>query len=149
MGTLDFRVFPLEKTFGAVMRQSFYWPVSIIDMTVESLVRTVKGEFGWEAVSGPVGVGEQIGEVITRSEKFSDTVRNLALMTVLISVSLGVCNLLPIPVLDGGRVLFYLIEAVRRKPMNRKLEAGINAVFMILLLGFMALVAFKDVLGLF
>ncbi len=149
MGDLDFQIYAVDKTFGEVLYQSFYWPISIIDMTVESLKLTFKGELGWKAISGPVGVGEQIGEVISKSEKFSDTARNLSLMTVLISVSLGVCNLLPIPVLDGGRLFFYAIEAIRRKPMNQKLEAGINAAFMIILLGIMALVAFKDVLGLF
>ncbi|MDD4124833.1 MAG: site-2 protease family protein [Eubacteriales bacterium] len=149
MGDMDFYIYPLDKTFGEVLHQSFYWPISIIDMTVESLVRTFKGEYGWKAVSGPVGVGEQIDNVINNSGEFSDTVRNLSLMTVLISVSLGICNLLPIPVLDGGHLFFYLIEAIRRKPLNQKVEAGINAVFMIILLGLMALIAFKDILGLF
>ncbi len=149
MGGIDFQVYSLRKTPSVVFSQSFYWPISIIDMTVESLIRTFKGEYGWKAISGPVGVGDKVSQVIKSGESAADTVRNLSLMTVLISVSLGVCNLLPIPVLDGGRFVFYLIEAVRRKPMNQKLETGINAAFMILLLGAMALIAFKDVLGLF
>ncbi|NLN55258.1 MAG: site-2 protease family protein [Clostridiales bacterium] len=149
MGDIDFYIDALDKTPGEVLYQSFYWPISIIDMTVESLIRTFKGEYGWEAVSGPIGVGEQVGDVIKHGAKFTDTIRNLALITVIISISLGICNLIPIPVLDGGHLLFFLIEAIRRKPINRKVHAVINAVFMILLLGFMAVIALKDILGLF
>jgi regulator of sigma E protease len=149
MGDIDFSVYAIDKTPGKVIYQSFFWPISIIDMTIESLVRTLKGEYGWEAVSGPVGVGEQIGEVVKNSGTVADTIRNLSLMTVIISISLGVCNLLPVPVLDGGHLVFFLIEAIRRKPINKKVHTIINAVFMILLLGFMAVIALKDILGLF
>ena len=74
---------------------------------------------------------------------------SLVMMAVLISVSLGICNLLPIPVLDGGHILFYVIELIRGKPMKPKTEAAINTAFMILLLGFMLFITVKDVVGLF
>lgn len=69
---------------------------------------------------------------------------NLLSLAMLISVSLGIMNLLPIPVLDGGHLLFFIIEAIRRKPLSEKAQAVINGVFMVILFGFMILVAFKD-----
>ncbi|MBQ6043586.1 MAG: site-2 protease family protein [Clostridia bacterium] len=149
MGDIDFKVYAANKTFGEVLHQAFWQPVSIVKMTIESLFRAVRGEYGWAAVSGPVGVGEQIGEVISATRNFGDTIISLVMMAVLISVSLGIFNLLPIPVLDGGHILFYVIELIRGKPMKPKTEAAINTAFMILLLGFMLFVTVKDVVGLF
>ena len=149
MGSCDFMVYCVDKDFGEVMYQSFWQPVSIVKMTVESLYRAVRGEYGWKAVSGPVGVGEQIGEVLSATENIGDTVISLVMMAVLISVSLGICNLLPLPVLDGGHILFYLIEIVRGKPLKPRTETVINAVFTVLLLGFMLFVTVKDIVGLF
>ena len=149
MGDCDFKVYQVDKDFGEVMYQAFWQPVSIVKMTFESLYRAVRGEYGWKAVSGPVGVGEQIKEVITATRSFGDTVISLVLMAVLISVSLGICNLLPIPVLDGGHLLFYVIELIRGKPLKPKTETAVNTVFMILLLGFMLFVTVKDIVGLF
>ena len=68
---------------------------------------------------------------------------------VAMNLSLGVFNLLPIPVLDGGRILFYIIEGIRRKPMDPKYENAVSAVFMLFLLVLMAVIAFKDIIGLF
>ncbi|MBO4501719.1 MAG: RIP metalloprotease RseP [Clostridia bacterium] len=149
MGDCDFKVYQVDKDFGEVMYQAFWQPVSIVKMTFESLYRALRSEYGWKAVSGPVGVGEQIKEVITATRSFGDTVISLVLMAVLISVSLGICNLLPIPVLDGGHVLFYVIELIRGKPLKPKTETVINTVFMVLLLGFMLFVTVKDIVGLF
>ena len=149
MGTIDFTIYRVEKTFGEVLYQAFWQPVSFIKSTLESLWRTFAGEYGWEAVSGPVGVGEQIGEIVDQSEGIGETAVNLATMGVLISISLGICNLLPLPVLDGGRAVIYIIEGIRRKPLNPKIEAGISAACMIILLGFMLFVTIKDVVGLF
>ena len=64
-------------------------------------------------------------------------------------MNLGIFNLLPIPALDGGRLVFLLIEAIRRKPLSRDLEATVNGIGMLLLLGLVAVVAFKDVFMIF
>ena len=66
-------------------------------------------------------------------------------MTVLLTMNLGIFNLLPFPALDGGRLVFLAIEAIRRKPLPQKVEAAVNAVGMILLLGLVFVVAIKDV----
>ena len=107
MGSIDFSIYRVDKTFGEVMYQAFWQPVSFLKSTFESLWRTLAGQYGWEAVSGPVGVGEQIGEIVDVSEGIGETVVNLATMAVLISVSLGLCNLLPLPVL--AMMLIYTL----------------------------------------
>ncbi|MBE6691975.1 MAG: RIP metalloprotease RseP [Ruminococcaceae bacterium] len=149
MGVMDFRVYAKEKNFKSVVYESFWQSVSNVYITVDSLVDTLSGRYGIEAVGGPIAVGEEINNTIRESESFGDTLYRLGTFLVMISVSLGVFNLLPIPVLDGGRLLFYIIEAIRRKPLNPKIEQNISAFFMILLLGLMVFVACNDISGLF
>ncbi len=148
-GKIDFAVYIKEKTVGNVLNEAFWQASSTVYMTVDSLVDTFTGRYGMDAVGGPVAVGGEIDQTIKQSEGFGEAVRNIAILVVMISVSLGIFNLLPIPVLDGGRLLFYIIEAIRRKPLNPKYEQAISAVFMILLLGLMFLVMMKDIAGLF
>ena len=73
---------------------------------------------------------------------------NVLYLTTLISINLGVMNLLPIPALDGGHLLIYAVEVVRRKPMNEKLEGLINAVGLLLMLGLAVVIAIKDIITL-
>lgn len=146
-GEVDFLLAEEEKTFGNVCYNAFFQPLSSLKMTLDSLVSTFTGRYGMEALSGPVGIGEQIGEVIHSGSEGSMEV--LFTLIVMITLSLGVCNLLPLPVLDGGRFLLYLIEGIRRKPLPPKVETIIMSVSMALVLGLMALVMFKDVIGLF
>lgn len=149
IGDVDFRVYGQRKTIGNVIRESFWQSVSTVYMTVDSLVDTLSGRYGMEAVGGPIAVGGEIDNTIKQSEDFGDAARQISVFLVFISVSLGVFNLLPIPVLDGGRLLFYIIEAIRRKPMNPKIEQKISAFFMVLLMGLMVFVACHDITGLF
>lgn len=148
-GKMDFRVYGEEKTVGNVMREAFWKAGSTIYMTLDSLVDTFTGRYGIDAVSGPVGVGNEVNEVIKQSDGFAETLQSLGVLVAMISVSLGIFNLLPIPVLDGGRLLFYIIEAIRRKPINPKYEQAISAVFTVILLGLMFFVLMKDIAGLF
>lgn len=148
-GSMDFYVYKKDKTVGTVIYESFWQSVSTVYMTVDSLVDTLSGRYGIDAVGGPIAVGGEISETIKSSVSFVDALQNIATLIVFISVSLGICNLLPIPVLDGGRLLFYIIEAIRGKPMKPKVEQTISAFFMILLILLMVLVALKDIAGLF
>ena len=70
-------------------------------------------------------------------------------MLALISLSLGVTNLLPIPALDGGKLLILLIEAIRRKPMKEELEIGIQMVGFIILISLSIFISYKDILRIF
>ena len=74
--------------------------------------------------------------------------KQYAAMVAFISVNLGVMNLLPIPGLDGGRILFLLIEAVRRKPMRQEVEGYINAAFMIALFAVIIYATGNDIMRL-
>ena len=75
--------------------------------------------------------------------------RNVIYIVMVLTINLGIMNLLPFPALDGGRLFFMLIELVRGKPINPKYEGYIHAGGMILLLILMAVVAFKDIIFLF
>ncbi len=148
-GSLDFKVYAKEKTVVNVLQESFWQSVSTVYMTLDSLADTVKGRYGMDAVGGPIAVGGEINETIQSSRSIADTVRSIAVMLVMLSVSLGVFNLLPIPVLDGDRLLFYIIEAIRGKPLDPKLEQTISAACATLLFALMIFIAFKDIVGLF
>lgn len=147
-GNIDFLVYRKEKTFVNVLYESFWQSVSSVYMTVDSLVDTFTGRYGMEAVGGPIAVGGEINNTIKTSDGFVVGLQRTLSLMMLISVSLGVFNLLPIPVLDGGRLLFYIIEAIRRKPLDPKIEQTLSGVFALLLFGLMFLVAFKDIVSL-
>lgn len=145
-GASDFVPKKEEKTFGNIVYNAVFEPISSLRMTVDSVVQTFKGKYGIEALSGPVGIGEQVGDALSQDEGGMEYLFNLI---VLISLSLGVCNLLPLPVLDGGRFVLYAIEAVRRKPLSAKLEQVLMAISWVLVIGLMIFVMFKDIIGLF
>ena len=80
---------------------------------------------------------------------FLAALNNILLMMVVITVNLGILNLLPLPALDGGRLVFLIIEGIRRKPINPKYEGWVHAAGFVLLIGIMVLVAFNDIARLF
>ena len=106
---------------------------------------------GFEESSGPVGIIRLIAEETQSAAKTSGAgaVITYAQLLVLISVNLGLFNLIPIPGLDGSRIVFLLIEAVRGKPVPRKAEAYVHTAGYVLLLGLMLVMTFKDVLRIF
>lgn len=108
-----------------------------------SLLDLFKGKAKVTDLSGPIGVGQVIGQARMMS------METLFTMIAFITINIGVFNLLPIPALDGARLIFLLIEAVRRKPVNPKYEGYIHAAGLILMLLLMAFVAVNDVLRFF
>ena len=104
-------------------------------------------------MTGPVGIVQQMAETAEQSESTFTAILNLLNYGALISVNLAVMNLLPIPALDGGRVVGLLlttaVEAVTRKKLDPKYEAFIHGVGMILLLALMGIILFKDVFMIF
>ena len=144
-GEGDFRVVRKEKNVTNVLYEAYHKSVATLKMTISSVADTFTGRYSVESLSGPIGIGEQVGQMV--ESEFPIT--NLLTLMVLVSLSLGVCNLLPLPVLDGGRVLIFIIEAIRRKPLNEKIESTIMAVSMVAVLLLMVLVALKDIIALF
>lgn len=139
----DFKVYGQKRNVLSVFQYSAGYTLSIS----RSIYSFVGSLFTFDAdlsqVSGPVGTAEVIGKSATVG------LDSLLLVVAMISINLGVMNLLPFPALDGGRILFLLIEAIRRRPMNPKVETAINGIGLILLMGLMIFVMFKDIINLF
>lgn len=140
---LDFGVYGKEATFGGVLSYSFRWTYSLIKLVWRSLGDIVSGNFALNQLSGPIGVTEAIAEAAS-----STNIDSLLLILALITVNLGVFNLMPLPALDGGRIFFMLIEWIIGKPVNRKVEGIIHSVGMALLLLLMVVVAYNDIVKL-
>ncbi|MDD7403410.1 MAG: RIP metalloprotease RseP [Butyribacter sp.] len=123
-----------------------YW----IETTVASLGQLITGKLGMDDLSGPVGIVDTVGNVLDQSKDYGmrAVVLNMLYMSVLLSANLGVMNLLPLPALDGGRILFILIEAVRGKPIDRDKEGYVNFAGFILLMLLMIFVMYNDILKL-
>lgn len=142
-GEPDFQVYGEERTFPNLVRHSFYRSTYTVKMIWESLYDLVTGRYGVEAVSGPVGVTGAL------TEAAEEGAYNFIYLIVVISMNLGIMNLLPLPALDGGRLVFLIIEGIRRKPLNRKVEGYIHAVGLALLMLLMVFICVKDIIKLF
>ncbi len=144
IGVRDFGLQIAEKTVPNVIKHTFSLAFSTVKMIWESLIDLITGRVGMEAVSGPVGVTEAIGEVATQHGAY-----NLFYMLSVLAMNLGVFNLLPVPALDGGRLLFILFEMIFRRKVPEKFEAAVHFVGIVMLMGLMVLVTFKDIIKLF
>lgn len=136
-----------EKTnFLGVMKYSAvevrYW----VSTTVESLMMLIKGQFSVNDLSGPVGIIDIIGDSYeeAKSEGAMMVWMQMLYWAILLSANLGVMNLLPIPALDGGRLVFLLIESVRKKRLNPNVEGMIHFAGFVLLMMLMVFVMFND-----
>ena len=149
--SMDFYVEPIQRSFGSVIRKTFADTWSMVKMVWVSLVGLVTGRFGLNEVAGPVGVAQAITQAaaVGLETSFLAALNNILLMMVVITVNLGIFNLLPLPALDGGRLVFLIIEGIRRKPINPKYEGWVHAAGFVLLIGIMVLVAFNDIARLF
>ena len=118
-----------------------------INMAVEGILYMIAGKIKPSQVSGPVGIVKAIGDTVEESkpEGIKVILLNLGVFMALLSANLGVMNLLPIPALDGGRILFILIEAVTRRPINRKAEGYIHFAGFALLMLLMVFILFNDI----
>ncbi len=148
MVSMDFWVKPEQRTVLGLLRRSAADTFSMARMVVESLKGIVTGRFGLNDVAGPVGTAQAISQAAGAGleQGFGQAVSNIVLMIILITVNLGVVNLLPLPALDGGRLLFLLWEAVTRKPVPQKYEGYVHAAGFILLMALMAVITFSDIL---
>jgi len=138
-GDRDFYVYAVEKTPLTVAHQAFWQSVNTVQMIWDSLYDLVFGEYTVEDLSGPVGVTQAITEAAEQGSY------NFGFMFVFISVNLGIFNLLPLPALDGGRLLFQFIELIFRRPVNRTVEGYIHFAGIMLLMLLMVFVTFQDI----
>lgn len=142
-GMTDFIVLAEEKTFANVIEQSFYRSISTVKMIWQSLIDLITGRYGLEQMSGPVGITAVVSEVAKSS--FTDYLY----LVVVITINLGIFNLLPLPALDGGRLIFQIIELIRRRPVKPEFEGYVHFIGIVLLMLLMVVITFKDVMNLF
>ncbi len=153
-----------EKTIGfdasyyresAGIFKTLRFALAEVRYSIENVIVSFKllftGAVSVSEVSGPIGMVSMIDTVVEQSsaDGIKYVIANLLNLTVLLSANLGIMNLLPIPALDGGRLLFIIIELIRRKPMDRDKEGMINGIGFILLLALMVLIMFNDIFKLF
>jgi regulator of sigma E protease len=138
---------PVEAVGGGVRRT---W--NTLTTTVYYLGRIVTGQVDAGQISGPLGIAKVTGKVAQISAEGAPSVGamllvvgvNLLQMAALISVSVGFMNLLPVPILDGGHLLFYAYEAVARRPLAAKVQAAGYRVGLALVLGLMLFATWND-----
>lgn len=142
---LIFRVEKEKFGIGTFFKHTFNRSVTTVEMIWESVIDLISGKYGLDQMSGPIGITSEIGN----AAKAGDGGKTLINLTAIIALNLGVMNLLPLPALDGGRILFLIIEGIRRKPLKREVEGYIHFAGMVLLLLLMLIISFKDVVKLF
>ena len=123
--------------FGAI-QLGFQQTYDLTKLILVSLFDMVTGQADVE-LAGPVGVGQMVGQVANYG------LLNFIIFIAAISVNLGVVNLLPLPALDGSRLVFLAIEGLRGKPVSAQVEGTIHFVGFVLLMGLMIVITFFDV----
>lgn len=130
-----------------IFKYSYYEVRYCLKATVKSLGMLIQGNASKDDVAGPIGMAQVIGEVTDQVAPYGilALVVNMVNIAMLLSVNLGVINLLPLPALDGGRLVFLLIEAVRGKPVPPEKEGMVHFAGFVVLMIVMVLVMFNDI----
>ena len=126
---------------------AFYEVKSNINVVIKSLEMLIAGKVSSRDISGPVGIFTVIGDSYSDAVQYGvkTVILTILDLILLLSANLGVMNLLPIPALDGGRLVFLVVEAVRGKPVSREKEGMVHFIGFVLLMIIMALVMFNDI----
>lgn len=135
------------RTFQYAVYEVKFW----ICTTLESLEMLITGAIGLNNLSGPVGIVNMVDDSYqaTKDSGAMIVLMQMLYIGILLSANLGVMNLLPLPALDGGRLVFLFIEAIRRKRVPPEKEGIVHGIGMVLLLALMAFVMFNDIKRLF
>ncbi len=144
---LDFQVYGVQRNVKTVLQSTWLRSQYFVRSVYVSLFRIITGRSGFGELSGPVGIASMIGEVaeIGFAESFVSGINNILYIMALITFNLGIVNLLPLPALDGGRLVFLILEAIRKKPINPKYEGMVHFVGMMLLLLLMVIISYNDI----
>ncbi len=140
----DFLVYGVEPTFKNVVVAGAGEALSIVKVVYLSLFDLVTGQYALNDLAGPIGTVTQIADVATDASETHDF-SSLFLVMALITINIGVFNLLPLPALDGGRLFFMVIELIRRKPIKAKYEAWVHAAGLALLIILMLVISANDI----
>ena len=148
----DFKVNAIPQTIGSTITQAAKTECSVAVMVWRSLGGLLTGKYGLNELSGPVGTVDIIGDTVAGAiteEQWQAGLGSVLMLIVLLTVNVGIFNLLPLPALDGGRLLFLIWEGITRKPVPQKYEAIVHAVGLVLLVLLIVVVTFSDIIKLF
>ncbi|MBR5438143.1 MAG: RIP metalloprotease RseP [Clostridia bacterium] len=140
----DFSILGEDKNVLNVLASAFGYSVSMGRMVYLSLFDLLRGQYGLNDLAGPIGTVTVIADVAQNSIASVDW-SSLFMMMAMITINIGLFNLLPVPALDGGHLFFMVFEIVFRKPVPQKYESWIHAAGLVLLLAFMAIISFSDI----
>lgn len=134
-----------------VFQYGFYEVEFFAKMTYKSLAMLLSGQATKDDVSGPIGIAQYVGESYDQAEENYGTpsaILTMLQIIILLSVNLGILNLMPLPALDGGRLLFLFIEVVRGKPIAPEKEGMIHFAGLVAFMVLMVLVMYNDIMKL-
>ena len=134
-----------------VFQYGFYEVEYYVKTTYKSLGMLIRGQVTKDDVSGPIGIAQFVGESYDQAEKnygTSSAILTMLEIVVLLSVNLGILNLLPLPALDGGRLLFMLVEVVRGKPVPPEKEGMVHFAGLVVLMVLMVFIMYNDIMRL-
>lgn len=140
----DFSILGEEKNVLNVLGGALGYSLSMGRMVYLSLFDLLRGQYGLNDLAGPIGTVTVIAD-IAESSMINVDWSSLFMMLAMITINIGIFNLLPVPALDGGHLFFMVFELIFRKPVPQKYESWIHAAGLIILLGFMAIISFSDI----
>ena len=132
-----------EVGFNNIFSYSFHYTGYFVRLVYRAFWNMLTGATGFSEVSGPVGIVSAVNDAVNTG---SYMIVNILYLTALLTINLGVFNLLPLPALDGGRLFFMLVELVRRKPISAEKEGMVHAIGLVLLLILSVVISFNDII---
>lgn len=147
---IDFKLKTIDKNFISLIRQTWNDTLSTVKIVWVSLIGIITGRFAVSNMAGPIGMASVIGKAASTGLETSviDAINNIISIMAMITINLGIVNLLPLPALDGGRLIFLLIEMITRKKINPKYEGWIHAFGFFLFIALMIYISYSDILRL-
>ncbi len=137
-----------DVTAKNILPQAWNYTGYITRSIFAALGDMISGKAGLDSVSGPVGVAGVVGEAVNSGASVKDSVVNILFIVAMLTVNLGIFNLLPLPALDGGRLFFMLIELIRGKSVPPEKEGMVHTIGLLLLLALAVIICFNDILKL-
>lgn len=140
----------IDNNFGLTIKEAFHDTLFYSRLIIETLGDLIRGKMGIDQVAGPIGIVTEINGAVTEvAQAGIKGLSQLLMLSALLTVNLGIFNLLPIPALDGGRILFVLIEIIRRKPLPPEREGLVHIIGFAALIILSVFVAYMDILKFF
>lgn len=133
------------------LRYAWYEMRYNVKNTYKSLGMLLTGQVSRKDVAGPVGIANMVGQTYEQAKEYGwrDVLVNMMNITLMLTVNLGILNLLPIPALDGGRLVFLLVEVIRGKPVPPEKEGMVHFIGLMFFMFLMVVIFFNDMANLF